>query len=389
MSAPNNTIVAYTEYEGKSSELNYVTIDCDSIYQLIIPTITWVEKTEEGHTFTITDKNPVEAGLYANLIYAYNDETGVLNGEQNDVTLSGSGWFTVKAVLPGMDTAYVVSRYVASARESYNEAYASVLPGDTIMQSGIQGDFESAVNASLEGEYPAGLITVGGLQYVHYAVSGQFAVLTLPFSYKVGENIITNAAGEPLEFGVDYRILTLHTRAAQNTNNNKDLSLLVNSQNLESAVRAEGVSIASGVAVLFQSLTDKVGSEIILQNSATAAVAANTNVSTVPTNGGWRIFANGRYQAETLPAAYVLDAAGEKFVYTENPVIPALGAAIIIDPASVASFGNEIILVGDPSGIENIASDAVESSVYDLQGRKAQSAKKGIFVIDGKAVLVK
>ncbi|MBE6331504.1 MAG: hypothetical protein E7070_04295 [Bacteroidales bacterium] len=391
VSAPNNTIVAYTEYEGKASEMNYVTIDCDSIFQLSTPVITWVEKTDEGHTFTITDKNLVEAGLYADLNYTYNDETGVLNGETNTLTLAGNGWLTVKAVLPGMDTAYVVSRYVASARESYNETYASIIDGDTLTLSNISGDFESAAGASVVGEYPASKIAVGGTQYVHVNVTDNYTAFAAPFAISIGTNVITNASGEALQLGVDYQILTLHVRTAQNSVSNKDLTQLVNSTNISSAVRAEGVEVMAGVPLMIQSLSEKVGNEIIIQNSASAPVASAFGSTTVPSNGGWRLFANGNYQKAALTSsAYVMNEDGTKFVYTENPTVEGLGVAIIVDPSAVATLGQEIDLVADPAGIETVAEEVESGAIFDVMGRKAQKLQKGqIYISKGAAVIVK
>ncbi|MCR5361903.1 MAG: chitobiase/beta-hexosaminidase C-terminal domain-containing protein [Bacteroidales bacterium] len=391
VSAPNNTVAAYTVYEGKSSEVNYVTIDCDSIYQLIAPTITWVEKTDEGHTFTITDKNLVEAGLYADLNYAYNDETGVLNGETNTLTLAGNGWLTVKAVLPGLDTAYVVSRYVASARKSYNETYASIIDGDTLTLSNISGDFESAAGANVVGEYPASKIAVGGTQYVHVNVTDNYTAFAAPFAISIGTNVITNASGEALQLGVDYQILTLHVRTAQNSVSNKDLTQLVNSTNISSAVRAEGVEVMAGVPLMIQSLSEKVGNEIIIQNTASAPVASAFGSTTVPSNGGWRLFANGNYQKAALTSsAYVMNEDGTKFVYTENPTVEGLGVAIIVDPSAVATLGQEIDLVADPAGIETVAEEVEAGAIFDVMGRKAQKLQKGqIYISKGATVIVK
>ena len=346
VSKPNNTVLAYTVYEGKASEQNLVEINCDSVSPLILPTITWVEKGDEGHTFNVADANLIEQGLYPTLNYTYNDVTGSFSGESNDLTLSGSGWLKIQAVLPGLDTAYVVSRYVAANRESYTEVYASILDGDTLVTASVKGDFESAANANTVGDYPTSLLQVGGKQYVHYAVNSNFAVMAMPFSYSVGENVITNAAGEELVLGEDYRILTLHTRSAANLKAYSDLSLLTTCDNLESAVRTSG-TITTGVAVLFQSLSDKVGSEVILETEA-GAIASTEAVKTVPSNGGWRICANSRYQEVALEsAAYVLNEKGTKFVYTEAPVIPALGAVILVDPTAVETLGNEIVLVDE------------------------------------------
>lgn len=384
------TIVeAYAVYEGVVESPKALSTVFLKLTELAAPTVAFVsaDATEATNTFSVVDNTSdlISATLYYQGIGQ--ESASVFEDTQITTDPAAYGWFNVYAQVGDLKSP-VVYRYV-DARGVYTEPYVGIFGSENVFPETI-GDFEAAVGATVSGAYPENYLSITGTQYVHVALTENYSVVTLPFTFTVGTNVITNAKGETLALNEDYELYTLHTRAAQNTNNNKDLSLLANVVTIANAKRGEGVSFSENVAVLIRPLTEKVGSEIVLHSSVAAPIKANVGNATVPSNGGWRIFANGRYENIALEsAAYILDAAGEKFVYTENPVIPALGAAIIIDPASVASFGNEIILVGDPSGIENIASDAVESYVYDLQGRKAQSAKKGIFVIDGKAVLVK
>ena len=298
------------------------------------------------------------------------------------------GWFSVYAQVGDLKSA-TVYRYVDS-RVVYNEPYVGFAGSENTFPAAI-ADFEVAVGATVAGEYPTAIIATTGTQFTHVAVNNSnFAAVTLPYVFTCGANVITNATGDTLQFGVDYRILTLHTRSSQNLTAFRDMSLLINSGNLEQAVRAEGISINAGVPVLIQPLTEKVGNEVVLHSAEAAPIQIEAPSVAVPTNGGWRLVANNRYENLALEnPAYVLSAEGDKFVYTENLTLPSLGVAILVDPAAVATLGNEILLVGG-SGIETLAVDELDvDAVYDLQGRKAQSVKKGLYIVNGKSILVK
>jgi hypothetical protein len=135
-----------------------------------------------------------------------------------------------------------------------------------------------------------------------------------------------------------------------------------------------------------------VGEEIVLHSAAAAPIAVAAANVKVPTNGGWRIVSNNRYLNIALETpAYVLNAEGTKFVYTENPVIGALGTAILVDANKVAEIGNQILLVDDGSGIETLAADALNNgNIYDLQGRKVQHVVEGqMYIVNGKRLQVK
>lgn len=365
VSKANNTVLAYTEYEGKASEINVVTVDCDSIYSLIDPVITWTEKGEEGHSFSVADANLMLQGLYPELHYAFNGEEGMVQGEENTLTLAGSGWLTVKAVLPGMAEANVVSRYVSEGREAYNESYVSVMDGDTLTLSAIAGDFEVAAGAVVSGEYPKSLIAVAGKQYVHYNAAGEYNNMVLPFGITIGTNVITNAQGEELKAGEDYELLTFHNWTANRLNGNK-MDYLLNDtlgyNMLNATVRAEGTSIGAGVPMMFHVLNaEKVGAEVILESAAATPISVNQAVTTVPTSG-WRVFGNTQYVDVTLEGkAYVLTAGGGALQLVENPVIAPFQAAIILADAEVENVG-ETIYVIDPSfkpAYKTFASDEI------------------------------
>ena len=53
------------------------------------------------------------------------------------------------------------------------------------------------------------------------------------------------------------------------------------------------------------------------------------------------------------------------------------------------SFGKIVALTDEDTGIENIDANAENSVIYDLNGRRVQNAQKGIYIKNGKKVIVK
>ena len=78
----------------------------------------------------------------------------------------------------------------------------------------------------------------------------------------------------------------------------------------------------------------------------------------------------------------------------ENGVVTAISAGTIYVSASSTDGSNQsdvcIVTVNEGSAISSISANKESKTIYDLQGRKVNSmAKKGIYVIDGKKVIVK
>ena len=44
---------------------------------------------------------------------------------------------------------------------------------------------------------------------------------------------------------------------------------------------------------------------------------------------------------------------------------------------------------GDGTGIESVTSNNSVGGIYDLQGRKVENPEKGIYIVNGKKILVK
>jgi hypothetical protein len=56
------------------------------------------------------------------------------------------------------------------------------------------------------------------------------------------------------------------------------------------------------------------------------------------------------------------------------------------DNARIAEFS---IGEGETTGISIIATQKVDNAAYDMQGRRVETLKKGVYVVNGKKVVVK
>lgn len=83
-------------------------------------------------------------------------------------------------------------------------------------------------------------------------------------------------------------------------------------------------------------------------------------------------------------------AQGNKFGAHEGDYIPGFSAHLAVDSESANAEGYTIgdFVTDSISEIEN-ADDAAVTEIYDLQGRRVSKAGRGIFIVNGKKVLVK
>lgn len=83
-------------------------------------------------------------------------------------------------------------------------------------------------------------------------------------------------------------------------------------------------------------------------------------------------------------------AQGNKFGAHEGDYIPGFSAYLTVDTESANAEGYTIgdFVTDSISEIEN-ADDAAVTEIYDLQGRRVSKAGRGIFIVNGKKVLIK
>jgi hypothetical protein len=74
-------------------------------------------------------------------------------------------------------------------------------------------------------------------------------------------------------------------------------------------------------------------------------------------------------------------------VSTKKAYLYEIGFQMPLSSASGSSFDG----MGEVNAIEGISSEtpATEADVYDLQGRKVENVRKGIYIINGRKVIVR
>lgn len=120
-------------------------------------------------------------------------------------------------------------------------------------------------------------------------------------------------------------------------------------------------------------------------------VTINKSVPTVVETEHFKFV--GTYVGATgLENAYVLNEAGESFVSGSTEVQPfnayiqkkdgtSAGARINI------SFGDDFVTA--IKGVRSVGNESSDCSTYDIQGRKVENPTKGIYIVNGKKVVVK
>lgn len=150
------------------------------------------------------------------------------------------------------------------------------------------------------------------------------------------------------------------------------------------------VKSISGEVVTFEKITGTIkgGQGILLKGEAGATVTMESDDS--------EVMLNGNLLFGTTAPTYVdneeyLGLSGNKFVKVNAGTIPA-GKALL--PVSVLPAGaRELTFLFDEGGQTTGISEQItvngEKSVYDLQGRKVEKTTKGLYIVNGRKVVVK
>ncbi len=157
----------------------------------------------------------------------------------------------------------------------------------------------------------------------------------------------------------------------------------------------------SGLKAYIATSVDNGAKEVTLQE--VSAVPANTPVLLKGETGTEytisivdavdRLTATNLLQGSATQSTYLAEASafiltGGKFYLNQAGTMPA-GKAYL--PASIASGAHELTIAigGDATAIKNIKVGTEDNVYYDLQGRRVLYPTKGLYIVNGKKVLVK
>lgn len=98
----------------------------------------------------------------------------------------------------------------------------------------------------------------------------------------------------------------------------------------------------------------------------------------------------------TANLTQILDNTGDKYVLSDNKIKKLVGTAKVAAFRGYFTFtsaGSNVIdfnLEGDVTGIENLKSDNLDNAVfYDLNGHRVANPTKGLYIVNGKKVILK
>ncbi len=159
--------------------------------------------------------------------------------------------------------------------------------------------------------------------------------------------------------------------------------------------KAYQVSAFSGSKMIFEEIsgtTLSAGTAYVIKSETTSDFVASKTSTTLNFTEGTSTTAG---VTTTANLTKILDNTGDKYVLSENK-IKKLGGT-----AKVAAFrgyftipaGSNVIdidLEGDVTGIENLKNDNLDNAVfYDLNGHQVANPTKGLYIVNGKKVILK
>ncbi|MBR3284487.1 MAG: hypothetical protein IKI60_04150, partial [Alloprevotella sp.] len=59
-----------------------------------------------------------------------------------------------------------------------------------------------------------------------------------------------------------------------------------------------------------------------------------------------------------------------------------------INNAGGSIRGLQLVAAGSATGIQNVETKVQNAKIYDLQGRRVQNAQKGLYIVNGKKVIL-
>ena len=256
------------------------------------------------------------------------------------------GWMQAWAEAPGFETSTKAWRYL-DGREAYNETYAWVVAETKAVPAAVTGDLELAnvheLNAATTAVTPAGHI------YLHKKVTKNFNSLVLPFAYN-NTTTVTDAKGNVLERGVDFKIFNMTTAGSGNRTNDTSMETLLDALDEE---RTGNLTANTGAYLLQILNSDLVGEDIIFVSAAGVSLSARNAPSYTEREEGWQIVVNNTLEPQTVGVkAYHLNETGTAYVLDENFVAAPLTTVIITEAAFAAANPEIVLIEPEPTYLE-------------------------------------
>lgn len=210
---PNCQITAFATYPGYlNSDTTSLVLDLHTLQDVTAPSVKFSSAESNGNRIFKVKNTSI--GYPAPTIYYYTDGVTSPKAATSDyvtITPSERGWVHFYAYAEGYEKSEEVIYYVDS-RTSYKEPYELVLPENRTIPEN-PGDLELWNPEDINIEtYPEAAIKPAGKIYFHKKVHANFNDLVLPFHWTVAENVVTDHAGNALEYKKDYWLYEITTR---------------------------------------------------------------------------------------------------------------------------------------------------------------------------------
>ncbi len=171
----------------------------------------------------------------------------------------------------------------------------------------------------------------------------------------------------------------------------KAFSSIANGENAVTLGFEDATTVSAGQPVMIKATA---GSEYIIENVLLSADAALKTVA--KEDGTAKFVFTGTYAPTTLTDVSFVLINGTKYYYHEAGTTATSAKAFrgyFVDESTEASAAKSVIFdFNEATGIENVnaaINNADNGAVYDLQGRRVVKPSKGIYVANGKKVVIK
>lgn len=143
-------------------------------------------------------------------------------------------------------------------------------------------------------------------------------------------------------------------------------------------------SVAANTPAIFRRLDESATS--VTLHAASVNVMRTVDATSANDCAGWTLL--GSYTEQTVTDANAYYIASDKFWKTSGSIdVNPFRAYFTSTASSVKSLAVEIDET--PTGIEMSTKDEVPSTIYDLSGRRVSAPTKGLYIVNGKKVLMK
>lgn len=171
----------------------------------------------------------------------------------------------------------------------------------------------------------------------------------------------------------------------------KAFSSIANGENAVTLGFEDATTVSAGQPVMIKATS---GSEYTIENVLLSADAALKTVA--KEDGTAKFVFTGTYAPTTLTDVSFVLINGTKYYYHEAGTTATSAKAFrgyFVDESTEASAAKSVIFdFNEATGIENVnaaINNADNGAVYDLQGRRVVKPSKGIYVANGKKVVIK